>query len=343
MEQPLPQPVQIETPPSPRPEVKAPEGIEGKVKEWTEKGKEWLTKLWRKSEEAPREVLEEVKAAPKMEEELIHDAETQSTESEKTGGPASLEEVIRRAKELGVGTITGKGLSLAEKKALYGEEYLEVEKRLYGQKIAAGATSKILIDRENQFITKLFEPNLTDEQINANTKQVAMYREHQKEHPFLAYVREIPGGWQQEHFPNDGNLRDFISSGGKITQEMVEQAVENYIQLVQITGSAHGDLIKRPEFLGDWQREILRKQLEAAEYTGYINHEQILVGKPDKNGARRFIFIDWGGGGDPFPIKGTQDPNDERFKQGELEGLKTGLQTILDRQQTNPITTGTSP
>lgn len=243
------------------------------------------------------------------------------------------DEVIRKSKGLGIGAVAGKGLALAEKKALYGEgtRWIQIQRELYGRRIANGATSEVLWD-EGNLVTKLFEPNLTDAQIAANARQVAMYRDNKGEHPFLAFVREIPGGWQQEYFPNDGNLRDFLSSERKITEEMVEQAIKDYEQLVQITGSAHGDLVKRPEFLGDWQKELLRKQLEAVENTGYINHEQVLVGKPDESGARRLIFIDWGGGGDPFPVNGTQDPTNEEFKRGELEGLKKGLQTILDRQ-----------
>lgn len=76
MEQQLLTPVNVETFAPPMPEVKTPEGVMGKVKEWTEKGKHWLAKLWGKTEEAPREVLEEVKAAPQVEDELVRAPES---------------------------------------------------------------------------------------------------------------------------------------------------------------------------------------------------------------------------------------------------------------------------
>jgi hypothetical protein len=71
MELQLPTPVNTETSAPRMPEVKIPEDIMRKVKEWTEKGKHWLAKLWGKTEQAPREVLEEVEAAPQLEDELV--------------------------------------------------------------------------------------------------------------------------------------------------------------------------------------------------------------------------------------------------------------------------------
>lgn len=76
MEQSLPAPVKLETPLPPNPEIRTPEGIKGRVKEWTEKGRSWLTKMWGKTEEAPQEVLEEIKVAPERENELVKKPES---------------------------------------------------------------------------------------------------------------------------------------------------------------------------------------------------------------------------------------------------------------------------
>jgi hypothetical protein len=73
MEQPLSIPARMETPTLPKQELKTHESIEEKVKKWTEKGKNWLARLWKETEESPREVLEEVKDAPEKQQELVSD------------------------------------------------------------------------------------------------------------------------------------------------------------------------------------------------------------------------------------------------------------------------------
>lgn len=54
----------IEAPPKPILEIKQPEGIKRKVQEWTQKGRDWLANLRKKTDEAPSEVLEEVATPP---------------------------------------------------------------------------------------------------------------------------------------------------------------------------------------------------------------------------------------------------------------------------------------
>jgi len=70
------------------PEQSEQEKVRDKVIEWTEKGKKWLAKLWRKTEEAPREVLEEIETASEkkglvIEEESLGGVEQQKSQIEK--------------------------------------------------------------------------------------------------------------------------------------------------------------------------------------------------------------------------------------------------------------------
>lgn len=244
-----------------------------------------------------------------------------------------IDEIVDKAKSQGMDVFNGKGLlTLDQMRTLYGENQYQKIRELYGRQISRGTTANVFWDEESGTITKLFEQNLDNKQITANARQMQIYREGAGKHPFLTFIREVPGGWEQKYFPNDGNLREYLNSGGVLTDQMVQQAIEDVAQLAQITGQAHGDLIKSLDFLNSWQKELLRKNLETLEYTGFINHEQVLVGKRDENGNRRLVFIDWAGGGDPFPVRGTTDPTSPRFVEGEIEGLKKGLDLVKKRQ-----------
>lgn len=66
MEQSLFKPPIVETPIQPKPA----EGLRGRVREWTEKGRQWFAQLKGKVDEKPREVIGEVVKAPEYEEEL---------------------------------------------------------------------------------------------------------------------------------------------------------------------------------------------------------------------------------------------------------------------------------
>lgn len=110
MEQPpLIKPIEIT---QPKPEVKIPESIESKVKEWTEKGKDWLAKLWGKTKDAPREVLEEIKKAPQIEKELVSEREeTESIPTENVSatrpklGDVILQDLHTRESSGGIGDV----------------------------------------------------------------------------------------------------------------------------------------------------------------------------------------------------------------------------------------------
>lgn len=227
---------------------------------------------------------------------------------------------------------SGRGLSLRQIKELYGERnYWENIRKLYGREIARGSTCQVFLDSQRGVITKLFEQNLDRKQVDANSRQMQIYQENSGKHPFFTFLQEVPGGWQQTYFPNDGNLRDYLRNGGKLRPGELDQFVHDYEAMAQISQRAHGDIVKTSEGLDDWQRELLRKNLEAMQETGFINHEQVLVGKPDENGSRRLIILDWAGGGDPFPLNGVYNPEDPRFLQAEIKGVKSGVEIIKKR------------
>lgn len=269
-------------------------------------------------------------------------SETSATQEEKQQSSydkrARIDAVKRIVRQKGISIQSGQGLTLTNIKLIFGNDWDKDIREIYGRKLSKGSTSETYWDEEKNVITKLFEQNLTKEQIAANSRQIQIYKNGVKQHPFLGFIEEVPGGWQQKYFSNNGNLREFLNAGGLVTDDMIVQAIEDERKLIEITGQAHGDLIKNPDSLNDFQKELLRKSLESVGQTGYINYENVLVGKPDSEGKRRLIFIDWAGGGDSFPINNTTDPNDPKFIEGEVTYLKKGLESI---KQTSAIITET--
>lgn len=235
---------------------------------------------------------------------------------------------IQKAKDIGLNVSSGQGLDLSQVKNLYGENYYFEKKRLYGDKIAKGSTAEVFLDRKTGIITKIFEPNLSDEQIKKNAEQIEMYKDNSGKQESLTFVREIPGGWQQKYLENNGDILGLVTSDQPpLSNQEINQAVADATQLAQITGSAHGDLIKHPGEVNDWQRELLRKQFEGVEQTGYINFQNILFRK-NPDGTRKLLFLDWNGTADPMPIAGTLDTKDQKYIDREIKLFEDGLKNI---------------
>ncbi|MGA3291722.1 MAG: hypothetical protein ABSC49_01080 [Candidatus Microgenomates bacterium] len=246
-------------------------------------------------------------------------------------GNGPVEGVVKKAKDLGLNVPSGQGLDLSQIKNLYGENDYFEKKRLYGDRIAKGSTAEVFLDRKTGIITKIFEPNLTEAQIKKNAEQIGIYKNNNGKQESLTFVREIPGGWQQKYLVNDGDILGLATSDQPpITDQEIDQAINDVIQLAEITGCAHGDLVKHPGEVGDWQRELLRKQFEVVEQTGYINFQNVLFRK-ELGGTRKLLFLDWDGASDPITIGGTVDTKDKRFIEGEIKLFGDGLKNIQSK------------
>lgn len=329
-------------------------GVKEIVNKLTERGKEWLSKLRNKAIGKPRQVLEDLSVTPKEPVGFSSEAEkppgeneidaseptgadqTMSAISNEDSGPKiefdpyselTLDDVWRKYRELNIPHTRGQGLG-TEEKLIYPGYVHRAKEKLFGKKIIKGSTSTVYIDPENGRVTKLFNFNVPDVEAASNARQMEIYERNAGKHPFLTFNGEVPGGWQQEYYPNDGNLKDYLEQGGMLKPEELEGLINDYNELLKITGLAHGDIVKHPDEINDFARELMRQSLEDVEETGYLNYQQILVGKPDESGKRRLIILDWGGNSDPFPLAGSTNPEDNAYIDREKMRFEEGVRAL---------------
>lgn len=289
MEQPLPTPVQVETSPSPTPEVKAHEDVKGKVKEWTEKDKDWLAKLWGKTKETPRKVLEEVEATQNQENELIETSERVAADkkdqiqTEISGLPKNNvgDSVEDSAKPL-LGNKAKPGGEI-ESIPVYELPNDELEK-LFGKRVKNG----VYIDRKRGIVTKIIDPK-DNKHVEQLIFQKEFYRKWGGFGLVQGFVGEGNGYWQQQ-FVGDCNLFEFMEAivegsrdpedASKFPLVVVNELKKAFTETVEGTGMTHGDLCGMGVSGVTVKREI--------------NLENIRV-KVDDGVATKLYVIDWAG------------------------------------------------
>jgi len=238
MEQSPSKPINIEASPPPK-----PEGVKSRVKEWTEKGRNWLAKLWGRTEEAPREVLKEVGDAPDIEEELVSSVDALS---QPTAGNSDKEKT-----EIFSPLAKGEFLK-GNMPTLSGEDatkFYEKAEEIYGPVIGSGKWCTVLDSGDN--VAKLF---------------------NQPDHPYSYYefvfMKRFGGkaglpdfkgatvnGYGLEKI-NGRTLSSLINEatkgftpdqyrerlGGVISREQAQQLLDNVAEYHRITQRVHGDL-----------------------------------------------------------------------------------------------------
>lgn len=210
---------------------------------------------------------------------------------------------------------------------------IDSEQIMYGEKLPGGANSNIFYDEKTNELTHLWGKYPTEEVAKQNVHQMELYRRLDGKHPFFKFVREVPGGWTAEYFPNQGNLKEYLDNGGKLTKEQIEKAVDNLREMQNLAGEAHGDIVGRPDYVDGFNRMLIQKKLDTIEPYGFLEFNNILVGL---NGE--LIIIDYAGHSNPSSVGGWNevDRNNTKsnlFMHNELQFFSEGLHQILEKQQ----------
>ncbi|MCE7898109.1 MAG: hypothetical protein DPW11_00175 [bacterium] len=156
-----------------------------------------------------------------------------------------------------------------------------------------------------------------------------VYRDNAGKSPQFKFTREVPGGWVEPEIIHQGNLKEYLDGGGKLTASQVEKAIADLAEMHKLTGEAHGDIVKNPAYIPDFNRELMRKDLEAVKPYGFLNFQNILV-SPEGD----LILHDYAGNADPIPTGGWQEPAShdvysEQFRQNELQFFSDGLRSLI--------------
>jgi hypothetical protein len=196
---------------------------------------------------------------------------------------------------------------------------------LFGNRIKKGGNSKVYLSDSN-IITYLWgtHPPST-EQATQNSLQATLYEQLTNNNPldYFQFIRHIPGGWQGTYIPNQGNLAEYIESGGIITQSQIENAV-NTLTTLHSTGYAHGDLLIDKSQLSDFGIESNRKYLGLTEPFGYLNYNNILITLDG-----RIVLVDAYGNPYPLPLANSTDTTSAEFRSSELELFRQGLESLI--------------
>lgn len=170
---------------------------------------------------------------------------------------------------------------------------------LFGEKLCRGAHNDIYIDRDKGQVTHLWRFTRDEKQLDQNHHQMEVYRDNVGKSSQFQFIREVPGGWIEPEIKHQGNLKEYLDRGGTLTLSQVEKAVADLAEMHKITGEAHGDIVKNPAFIPDFNRELMHKALEAVEPYGYLNYQNILVSLEGE-----LIMHDYAGDADPLGIGG---------------------------------------
>ncbi len=202
---------------------------------------------------------------------------------------------------------------------------------LFGEKLTQGQNNVIYINRQTQQVTHLWRYTRDEKQKTQNQHQMEVYRDNAGKSPQFQFTREVPGGWMEPEIEHQGDLKDYIKKRGSLTTEQVEQAVSDLREMQRITGEAHGDLVKRKDFVADFNVDLIQRSYDDVEPYGYINYQNILVSPEGK-----IIIRDYAGNPDPTSIGGWdgQDRNNVRSKvymENELQFFEEGLRSLLPK------------
>ncbi len=179
----------------------------------------------------------------------------------------------------------------------------------YGRKIGEGANGVTYLDETTGVLTKVVKKTQSDygnrliEDSMIRQSQFMEKNGGQNGVPaFKGYIYDDSRniiGYKMEYVPGP-NLREFYASGGRLTQEEVNQAIIDLKATQNGIGGPHGDLVN-----GDLVRGY---QLNSGNV--------IVVTKPD--GKHRLVFIDYTGSNYIYPMDAAVNEL-SRFKVGLLD------------------------
>jgi len=211
-----------------------------------------------------------------------------------------------------------------------GSQYLgyswEDKLLLFGKKIISGSSNDIYKNEQTNQVTHLWRFESDKNRKIQNQHQMEVYKANAGKSPQFTFTREVPGGWMEPFIENVGDLKDYLTVGSKLTIEQVQQAVDDLKNMQALTQEAHGDLVKRPDFIHDWNYTSAYEKLED---WGYLNYQNILVSPEGK-----LIIRDYAGNSDPSSIGGWEGPDrnnvkSEIYMANELKFFEEGLKSLL--------------
>lgn len=217
-----------------------------------------------------------------------------------------------------------------------GQEYMgyswDDKDFLFGKKLTRGAHNDIFIDQDKNQVTHLWRFTHDEKQLAQNKHQMEVYRDNAGKSSQFSFTREIPGGWIEPEIKHQGNLKEYLDRGGKLTLSQVEKAIANLAEMQKLTGEAHGDIVKNPTFIPDFNRDLMYKAFEAVKPYGYLNFQNILISPEGE-----LILHDYAGNADPLATGGWQEParhdvHHESFMSNELKFFEEGLKSLLTNE-----------
>lgn len=211
-----------------------------------------------------------------------------------------------------------------------GTQYLgytwENKQLLFGKKITSGNSNDIHHNLQTNQVTHLWQFSSKQEEKTQNDHQMKIYRENADKSPQFTFTREVPGGWMEPYIENVGDLKDYLTAGNNLTEEQVQKAVADLKHMQDLSHEAHGDLVKRADFVQFWN---YRSAYEKLEKYGYLNYQNIMV-DPQGN----LIIRDYAGNYNPSSIGGWEDQDRNNVKSpiymaNELRFFEEGLRSLL--------------
>lgn len=322
--------------------------IKAHAKELANKGKERLLRFLKKTEKSPREMLEKLNEFPKAEADThggdVHpekmagdptpiDKEIVSYPLDVEGKTERLNAIRSKLEESGKVPEPGQSAFLSD--AYTGDD----KEALFGQLLTSGKHNDIYIDRKNREVAHLWKITFLKEQQESNHHQMEVYRDNAGRHRFFQFTREVPGGWVEPEIIHQGNLKEYLDGGGKLTQSQVDQTITDLHEMQEIAQEAHGDIVKNPYFVREWNQWFLTKNLEEVKPYGYINYQNILVSPTGE-----LIIRDFAGNADPFATGGwkdpeAHDPKSKPFMHYELKFFEEGLRSLISKPSESMIGT----
>ena len=110
----------------------------------------------------------------------------------------------------------------------------------YGEFLGEGVYGKTYLDKASQTVTKIFK----DPGNPVNSDQIDFYRRYGGQYGIPAYKGQIPDGFQMEYIKDSVTLGEFLKRRGTFGQDEVNSAIVDLYRIQEMTGKAHGDLVK---------------------------------------------------------------------------------------------------
>jgi len=131
-----------------------------------------------------------------------------------------------------------------------GDDITDLASNQYGELLGSGAFGQTYLDDSSNTVTKIF----FDSEYSANIAQIDFYRQYGGQYGIPGFIGEVPGGFQMEYIENSITLGEYIKRGGTFTADEVACAIGDLKQIQEMTGLAHGDIVK---FLPRDNRHVL--------------------------------------------------------------------------------------